>query len=798
MSTAKDGDLSSFSMTDLFRMEVETHATVLTNALLSIERNPADQARLHELMRAAHSIKGAARMIGQNEVVRVAHTMEDLFVAAREGKYVVSAQHVDILLRGIDLITCFANTASEDGTPSASAPCGDVQSFLDELAVALDATVATTVATRESPSEQRHEPLPPPLPPPLPAPLPAPVPEPIPEPLPAAPKIEEETPQATQSSPSPVSSATNAPATDAMQAAVRVSADQLNRLLGLAGESLVISRWVPMFARELTRLKQLQDSLAQSVRAAREQAVSDAGERTRAALERANAQAIQCNTVFQSCLEQFDNFDRRSIGVSHRLYQEVLAARMRPFKDGTQGLPRMVRDVARSLGKEVRFDIDGENTPVDRDILQRLEAPLVHILRNVVDHGIESPEERRQAGKPVEGRVVLAARHNAGMLIVSVTDDGRGVDAERIRQLVVERNLTTLDVASKLSSAELLELLFLPGFSTKDGVSEISGRGVGLDAVKMMTREVGGTAEITSQPGRGMRVQLQLPLTLSVVRTLIVDVDDESYAIPLARVVRVVKISRQDVQSVEGHEHVIIDGRTIGLVSARHVLGASAAIQSTADLPVVILGNATAQYGFVVDALRGERELVVRPLDPRLGKVPDVSAAALLPDGTPTLIVDVDDLVRSIEVAVSGGRLTSLRGSETTTVTAQRRRILVVDDSITVRETERKLLENAGYAVDVAVDGMDGWNAIRTGHYDLLVTDVDMPRLTGIELTTLVRKDERLRSLPIMIVSYKDREEDRLHGLDAGADYYLTKASFHDDTLLRAVADLIGAGDGTT
>ncbi|HXC25977.1 MAG TPA: hybrid sensor histidine kinase/response regulator [Gemmatimonadaceae bacterium] len=768
MSQAKGGDpdLSGFSMAELFRMEAETQIALLTDGLLAVEREPGDREQLDALMRAAHSLKGAARMSGEESIVRVAHAMEDIFEGARRGTMTLTVAYVDVLLSGVDLIARFVqrpSAESGEADPAAANWVGEVNAFLATLAA---------VGTSE-----------------------------VSVPRPATPPSSSAASLATPAA-SPVSSQRHDASVGAAnheagnrdgsgQTAVRVTAEHLSRLLALAGESVVVSRWVTTFAAELTRLRRSQEATMRLFAAAQEQAMATADESTRAAMQRAHGSALQCQTAFTHCLAELEAFERRSLAVSHRLYEEVMTARMRPFSDGVQGLPRMVRDLARTLGKRVQFTIEGEHTPIDRDILMRLEAPLVHLLRNVLDHGIESPDDRVRAGKPEEGRVRVSARHRAGMLMVSVEDDGRGVDPEMIRSRVVERNLTTPDVAAKLSTPELLEFLFLPGFSTKGSVTEISGRGVGLDAVLAMVRDVGGTTEIVSQPGEGMRVQLQLPVTLSVMRALIVQIDGESYAVPLARITRVLKVPRATVQSVEGHRHVLLDDRPVGLVLAQQILGTGAGTPAQDDFEVVVLGDKTAHYGLVVDHLLAEQEIVVRPLDTRLGKVATVSAAALLPDGTPVLILDVDDVVRSIQVAVSGGRLAPF-GAADAKPSVARRRVLVVDDSITVRETERKLLESAGYDVDVAVDGMDGWNSVRTGHYDLVVTDVDMPRLTGIELTTLIRKDVRLKTLPIMIVSYKDREEDRLRGLDAGADYYLTKASFHDDTLLRAAEDLLG------
>jgi two-component system sensor histidine kinase and response regulator WspE len=578
-----------------------------------------------------------------------------------------------------------------------------------------------------------------------------------------------------------------------MDRTVRITADHLTRLLGLAGESLVNARGTSKLNDQMLRLKRLQDELSRGFNNLHDMIENGHTHLLQTKLRHMRLTTVTGRETIANCLTELETFARHSMSLSQQLYQEVLAARMRPFADGIQGLPRMVRDVARTLGKHVMLETIGETTPVDRDILQRVEAPLGHILRNVVDHGIELPEERRRLGKPLEGHAILQARHSAGALLITIADDGRGVDPEAIRGAVIVRNLATPEMAAKLSDEELLEFLFLPGFSLKDQVTDISGRGVGLDVVQTMVKEVGGKVQISSEPGKGTRVQLQLPITLSVLRALIMEIAGQPYALPLARVARVAKVSREEVMSVEGHQHVMLDEMHVGLVAARHVLELTGSPPSKDDLPIVVVGGKTAQYGLVVDRLLGERELVVRPLDSRLGKVADVSAASIMPDGSPVLIIDVDDLIRSIDVLVSGGRLTAIGLDAKKLPTRQSRgHVLVVDDSITVRETERKLLESGGYQVDVAVDGMEAWNAVRMGHYDLIVTDVDMPRLDGIELTKLIRKDLRLKALPIMIVSYKDREEDRLRGLEAGADYYLTKASFQDDTLLNAAADLIG------
>ncbi|MFM9011956.1 MAG: response regulator [Planctomycetota bacterium] len=490
-------------------------------------------------------------------------------------------------------------------------------------------------------------------------------------------------------------------------------------------------------------------------------------------------------------VEDFESFARRNEDLSNRLHHEVIVSRMRPLADGIRGFPRLVRDVSRTLGKQVRFEVRGEQTGVDRDILDKLEAPLSHLIRNSLDHGIETPAEREASGKPATGTIRLEARHRAGMLQLTLSDDGRGIDVERLRGQAVARGLVARQVADQLTELELLEFLFLPGFSTKEQVTELSGRGVGLDVVQSMVKSVGGSVRVATHLGRQTVFTLQLPITMSVIRALLVEIGGEPYAFPLTRIDQILFVRAEDIRTVEGRQYFDRDGVSIGLVMAAQILEAPAPV--TPDpMPVVVISDRGQQFGMIVDSFLGERDLEVRPLDPRLGKVPDVNSASLLENGDPVLIVDIEDLVRSIDNVLMGRRLSRVEFERMAEQARQRKRILVVDDSITVRELERQLLQGRGFAVDVAVDGMDGWNAIRGTHYDLVVTDVDMPRMDGIGLVSLIKADPARRETPVVIVSYKDREEDRLRGLDAGANRYLTKSSFHDETFVDTIIDLIG------
>lgn len=768
-------DLSQFSMMDLFRAEAEGQTAILTSGLLELEQDPVAGDRLEGMMRAAHSLKGAARIINLEAAVSVAHALEDCFVAAQKGALVLRKEGIDLLLRGVDLLTRIAETPEPALSQWEAERRTDVDGLVEALVAfekgekRIDQQLEPSPALSKTATDLINQPGGPPE---------VDSSRSIPE-VPESPMSDNE-----------VRSVVRGTTSDRV---LRVTADHLNRLLGLAGESLVESRWLNPFTESLLRLKRQQFDLGKALDLLRDAlSAQTANDPVQSGLTQVQDKFIECRQFLGDRLLELESFKRRSANLSHRLYNEALACRMRPFADGIQGFPRMVRDLAHSLGKEIKLEIIGEATQVDRDVLEKLEAPLNHLLRNSIDHGIEAPETRMQAGKAKEGAVRLEARHSAGMLLIIVSDDGKGVCLGELRHSVVAKKLTDSSTAEKLSESELLEFLFLPGFTMKQEVTEISGRGVGLDVVQSMIKNVRGSVRVSTDPGKGTRFQLQLPLTLSVMRTLLAEVDGEPYAFPLAYIVRSLKLPKSQIEVLEGRQHFRFDDRQVGLITARQVLRRGEWKGSSSELPVIVLGVHGREFGLVVDHFLGERELVVHPLDPRLGKIKDIAAGALMEDGAPVLIMDVEDVIRSIEKLTSTGALSKVQGEDAGIGASKRKRVLVVDDSLTVRELERKLLASGGYEVDVAVDGMDGWNAIRTGHYDLIVSDVDMPRLDGIELVTLIKKDPHLRSLPVMIVSYKDREEDRQRGLEVGADYYLTKGSFHDETLLQAVADLIG------
>lgn len=697
---------AEMSLFDLFRSEVQSNAQVLNDGLLALDRDLQDLRVIEPLMRAAHSIKGAASIVNLQPVIKLAHAMEDCLVAAQAGQRQLSNASIDQLLAGVDLMS---RAAAFDETG-----CGPwLAENVDVLAQVIGALSAVPTIAE------------------------------APAPMICAPAA------------AVVSPAAGAASAEPAAQAFKVGAQNFDQILALASEARVI------------------------------------GHSLHPLLQRVQAMATSGAASLDERLEELEAFERRLLGVSQSLLDEVLAVRMRPFRDGIQAFPRLVRDLGRSLGKAAQLQVEGADCLIDREILGQLEGALNHLIRNAMDHGLEPPDARRAAGKPAEGSIRLEARHQAGLLHLRISDDGQGVAPERIRQAVVRRQMTSPEVAAELSVAELLEFLLLPAFSLKEHTTELSGRGVGLDVVADAVRALDGRVLLESQPGQGFSTTLVLPVSRAIVRVLVVELDDEPYGVPISQIEQVLRLEIEAVHVLEGKQFFLSGEARLGLVSARQLLGLGDAPAPSGALQVLVIGQGAQRFGLVVDALGSEQSLALKPLDGIFGKLRDIASAALLDDGTPVLILDVADLLQATTKLLGEGRLQQVGGA-TRAAVRQTKRVLVVEDSLTVREMERKLLLGRGYAVEVAVDGIDGWNAVRSGTFDLVISDIDMPRMNGLELVELIRKDPRLHALPVMILSYKDRPEDRARGMEVGADYYLTKGSFHDDAMIDAVHDLIG------
>ena len=757
-------NLGGFSMFDLYKAEAEQHGRALSDGLVALE-NATDPSLVEPLMRAAHSIKGAARIVGFEQVVTLAHAMEDCLVRLQRAQEPIVPARVDQLLKGTDLLVQSAQVAEADvpaWNTAHAAAIADLASRLQQPAAA-----PTTMMPQEPA-------------PPTSGPAPA-------APAASAPAAAAPPPSAasTHAAPPPTAASTTTKPV-AGESSVMVRSRNLDRLMRLSGEGMVEARRLEAMQARLRAIRTRERSLEDLFdRRRQRQDVSDLD------LEQAHAAIRNEVALLEADLQAHL---RRTEELSTTLHHEAIDCRMRPFGDACLTIPRTVRDLARSLDKDASARLEGQSVSVDRDILRKLEAPLTHLVRNALDHGIESRAERAGSGKRAQATLRVSASHQAGMLVVEIADDGRGIDLGRLRAKIIERNLSTPELVARMSDRELTDFLFLPGFSTAKAVTDLSGRGVGLDVVQTTVHEVGGSVEVQTELGRGTTFRMRLPVTLSVLRAAIVSIGGEPYAMPLARMERIDRLDHDALEHVEGRLAARVNDEVIGLVRGDELLGVPGEVQSGA-LAVVSLRTRQRTLGVIVDGFLGEEDVVVQPLDERLGTVPHVSSASVRQSGELVLILDADAMAIDAARRLDEGTLRgAAAGSED--ARSRRHRVLVVEDSLTVREVERQMLTRAGYMVDVAVDGLDGWNALQRERYDLVLSDVDMPRMNGLELVRRIRADRKLASVPVVMVSYKDREEDRLAGLEAGATAYLTKGAFHDRTLLDTVADLIAASAG--
>ncbi len=751
------------ALVSLFCQEVRMQLDVLNPNLLRLETEGFQSEILEALMRAAHSLKGAARMVHIDLAVGLTHELENYFVKLQKTRSQPDAAGCDIIFQSLDALDSIATRLQHFPNDTLN----------EEATIGLN---CTRMIAQLNPAQPE-------------------IPDPqIPDPqIPATESV-----RVAHPAQAPSSSESLNEAARSENRTIRLSRENLSRLMGLVGEALTEANWLDPFNKSLLNLKTQQTHLIELLDSLQAQ-LPTTDPKLHTLLNQARQQANQSRRHLLDRTTELEQYTSRSNQLTNRLYQEVIQSQMRPFSDVGIGFPRMVRDLARQVNKQIKLEIIGKHTTIDRDILDHLEAPLTHLLRNAIDHGIEAPDDRIALGKPAYGTLQITAKHSAGNLVITVQDDGKGIEADHLREHILKRQLATPEMVAQLTLAELMAFLYLPGFTTTDSITELSGRGVGLDVVHTLVHTLGGTLTAQSQPHKGTAFSLHLPLTRSLLRTLVVEIAGHPYAFPLTRIDRISKLSPTDIHHSENRPYILHNQQAIGLIPARDILQLPPTAPNQ-TLTILHISDQQSHYGLIIDRILGEEKLVIKPMHPRLGKVPNLSATALRPDGTIAFIIDSEDLLQSIQKHIAHAPA-PVKASHPAPSSPEYptppghptpKRILVVDDSITVRETERKLLENQGYQVDTAINGIDGWNALQFGQYDLLITDIDMPRMNGIELVHQTKHHPKLAKLPTIIISYKDREEDRLSGLEVGADYYLTKSSFHDDKLIQAVSDLIG------
>jgi two-component system chemotaxis sensor kinase CheA len=752
-----------------FVEELDEQLSVLNTDLLALEREPGDAEGLRSVFRVAHTLKGASRAAGIGAIEDLCHALEGALANARDGRVPLTPAQLSLGFSAADALASASTQLRSGETIPASAFASLVSSIRNQTP--LPSTPSSRRVTAASPAST---------------------------PMPTAPAVahaaSSPAPAAAHSEPAKgdngVIDARAAPASGGRESTeqVRVAARQLDGLVAAAGELLGISASLADRPPEVAALRDAvsrwRSRWKKGLARRREAPAAIAG-------PHAESIAEEIDRSMQELTRDLAALSRRIASDAHaaeitsaRLIDASRRLRQRPFAEATEPLPRTARDIAARLGKDVRLVVTGQDVVADRIVLEALREPLLHLVRNAIDHGVETPADRERKGKPRTATIEVSATLRGDAIHVSVADDGTGLDITAIRAAIARRGgrvpETDRDAALSLFSGNL---------STRREATEISGRGVGLDIVRAAVEAIGGTVDVQWVAGGGTTFILDAPLSVATMRLLLVCVDNHHYAIPTAFVDRVARVGGDTVARVDGRV-VLIDGTNpIPVVSLARLLGPPLTDRPVGDsFPIAQLVIGNRRIAVVVDELVEERELAVRPIDFAGDAGARYVGAALLRDGAVAPVIHVAALV---DAALATG---GTRSGVTMVATAKRRRahVLVSDDSITTRTLEQSLLSAAGYEVTTAVDGADAWRVVQAGGIDLVVTDVEMPRMTGIELCEQIRASQAFAALPVILVTSLDLPEQRMRGMEAGADAYITKSSFDQDTLLDTVRQLLG------
>jgi len=643
-------------MRDLFKVESEEHLQHLNDGLLKLEKSPADAGTLEEVFREAHSLKGAARMLGLSQIESLSHRLEDVFGLARKGETILTPKTIDVLCKDLDNIKKLVAEAI------AGEPVIEKTPELDPA----------EPAARETRIEEF--------------------------------RIE----------------------------TIRVETRKLDRLMTEIGELKVLLNQLRHAAGEdISKLDLVADALDDGIRSIR---------------------LLPLSTIFSL-------------------------------------FPRMARDLAREKSKEAELTIEGGETTADKRIIEELKDPLMHLVRNAIDHGIELPPERKKAGKPRQGSVLLKAYQTATNIMIEIKDDGRGLDLETIRRVALKQKICREDELAAMSPAQIHALIFVSGFSTSAFVSDVSGRGVGLDVVRANVERLKGTIQIESTAGKGTLFRLRLPITLATARVLIAAVSGLKVAVPVEHVQTTRLLTRQEIFTVEGREAIMHDEKPVSVVWTADILELKTMKSEHGTqgekIPCVILSLGDEKLGLLIDALLDEQEIVLKPQSPLLRRVRNVSGAAILGSGEVCAILNPQDMIASAR------KKHFPSPAEKKTEERKRKTVLLVDDSITTRAQLKRILEGAGYEVEQAIDGVDAYNKLGGRHFDALVADILMPNMDGLTLTSKVRKEEKYCELPIILVTSLSSDEDKKRGIDAGANAYITKPAFDQKVFIDTLRRLI-------
>ncbi len=788
-----------------FRIELAEHLQTLTDGLLALEQGAVTgeerQATLESIFRAAHSLKGASRAVGVTMVEQLAHALESTLDAMQRDTIKPTPELFTTCYQALDAIQG-VQTAYETGelTPPPQA----LQALADLESLRSRPQAARATAEVNAESEPAAAPAAPP----------APKEPPVVETTPPATKPVKTAPTAAPTKPpppgdtmpTPATTTTPTPAVAGGDETIRVSVSKLDALMAQLSELLVTKIRAEQW---LTQVQQYQEFITLwqknwlSVRSAYgrliRQGIGSNGhnqsEKDMASLLDyigTNQERLrETNALVSELSRQYANDTMHMSLVIDELEEEIKRVRMLPLTTITGTFGRMVRDLAQEEGKDTVLQIIGGDTELDKRVLEQIKDPLIHLLRNAVDHGIESPAQREAMGKPRRGTITLTAEQLGKDVVLCVSDDGAGLDIEAIRRTIARQ--ARIDEQT-LSEDDLKEAIFNAGVSTSPIITDISGRGVGLDVVRRNVEALHGRVDVDWTPGAGSVFTLTLPLRLTSSRGLLVRVSNGLFAIPLNTIERITYISTEEISPLEGQDTVLCNGRPITLVRLNDVLGLPRVNvqRDEARIQAVILAASERRMAFAVDELAGEQEVVIKGLGKQLLRVGGIAGATVMGTGEVVLILNPTDLIK---LAMRGERrsvLDTLAEMQAPEVARAQRRILIVDDSITTRTLEKNILEAAGYIVQLATDGQEALNTIAAdGAPDLIVSDVAMPRLDGFDLARRVKDDPHTAHVPVILVTSLDSPEDKAQGIEAGADAYIAKSSFDQTNLLETIEQLI-------
>ncbi|HZG38615.1 MAG TPA: hybrid sensor histidine kinase/response regulator [Nodosilinea sp.] len=794
-----DRYITDSELRDIFKTTSEERLQTLDDGLLHLEKHPDDSATLEALMREAHSLKGDGNMLGVTDLGKVAHHIEHILGDLLRGEAALSAELCDRLSHGLVAMKQLVHEATT-GEPTGI----DLFSVLAELMGAFPSpqTASLTADPISDPSPSSdllHHPAEPALdshyPTPSSTPPLTPSPPHSPTPLPPDNSLD---PDLTNT-------------TNYRIETIRVSTQSLDALMTQSGELTVTKIRVAHRLAEIDAISNLWEEWSRDFLMSRFllhdaqqgkpvwQQLDSFRNRTEQHLEQFGALVHQLSSALHADTTRLET-------ITDSLEEGIRTLRLLPLSTLFNLFPRLVRDLARQEGKAVQLLIEGGDTRADKRILEEMKDPLLHMIHNAIDHGVESPAERLRQGKPEVATITLRGYRTSAGISIEVSDDGRGLDVESIKQAAVRRGLYRPEELDLLTAAQIQGLILSPGFSSRTLVTKISGRGVGLDVLRTNVERLRGSIDVQSKPGEGCTLRIQLGTTLSTAHVLLVAAGGQTFALPAEFVKTACLVQTSEIFTLEGHNAIRHGDRPLSVVWLSDLLGLPRVEpkqrgrwhnSDRGELPqqrhaCIILQSGPDCLGLFVEALLDEQEVVLKPQSQLLKRVRYISGATILGTGDVCMVLNPQDVIGAVRQRGSCLALPEASLSETATPPIARPRcILLVEDSIATRTQEKRILESAGYEVVTAVDGLDGFNKLQTRPFDAVVSDVQMPNLDGLGLTQRIRQQREYSELPVVLVTTLASEDDRRRGAEAGANAYITKGSFTQDMLFETLNRLI-------